>query len=98
MAWALLSPGSARCASGYNDRPVAPRSAIDAHLALRDRFPRTRSGVFLPPPDQDSNMTVATTSGSAFTTTVSGAPSGVRAYTLGEGLLPLVVEPVEEGI
>ena len=43
-------------------------------------------------------MTVAATSGSAFTTTVSGTPSGVRAYTLGEGLLPLVVEPVQDGI
>ena len=43
-------------------------------------------------------MTVATTSGSAFTTTVSGTPSGARAYTLGEGLLPLVVEPTEDGI
>ena len=43
-------------------------------------------------------MTVAATSGSVLTNTVSGAPSGVRAYTIGEGLLPLVVEPVEDGI
>jgi alpha-ketoglutarate-dependent taurine dioxygenase len=43
-------------------------------------------------------MTLATTSGSAFTSAAS-APSGVRAYTLGEGqTLPLVVEPVEDGI
>ena len=43
-------------------------------------------------------MTVVATSGSVFTNPVSGTPSGVRAYTLNEGGLPLVVEPVEEGI
>src|SRR6476661_7801829 len=48
--------------------------------------------------EQDSIMTVAATSGSVFTSPVSGAPSGVRAYTLNEGGLPLVIEPTAEGI
>ena len=44
-------------------------------------------------------MTVATTSGSTLSVPSSSVPSGVRAYTLGEGQrLPLIVEPVEDGI
>jgi len=43
-------------------------------------------------------MTVASKPASQFSATAT-APSGVKAYTLGEGKhLPLVVEPVEEGI
>src|SRR5436305_11446663 len=44
-----------------------------------------------------SIMTMATTEASPFTAGTS-APEGVRTYTLGDSKLPLVVEPVQEGI
>jgi alpha-ketoglutarate-dependent taurine dioxygenase len=60
--------------------------------------PQAPAAFHFPPSIRTSIMTVATTSASSFSTDASDAPSGVRAYTLGGRGLPLVVEPVEDGI